>query len=206
MMVMIRVKSASEARSKFRHMKTSRGQVEQNRRIILKAAGRLFRQRGFDAVTVSDVMQAAGLTHGGFYGYFKSKDDLIAATLVQLFTPSAGDGAERAVSAAAYLTPSHRDDCAGGCPVAALGADVTRQSPQARAKMTAALRGTIERRTRRAPGENFAARRQAAIGSWSAMVGAMILARMADDPELSDEVLAATSAWIGREAPAPFDG
>jgi TetR/AcrR family transcriptional repressor of nem operon len=68
--------------------------------------------------------------------------------------------------------------------------------------MTRGLRDTIARLSRAAPGSDDQSRRRAAIGSWSAMVGAMILARMADDPELSDEVLAATSQWIGRQGPA----
>ena len=65
-------------------MKVSREQVLENKRTILEAAGRLFRERGFDSVTVADVMKSAGLTHGGFYGYFKSKDDLIAQALAEV--------------------------------------------------------------------------------------------------------------------------
>lgn len=65
-------------------MRVSRKQVEENKQTILAAAGRLFRERGFDAVTVTDIMKSAGLTHGGFYGYFKSKDELIALTLAEL--------------------------------------------------------------------------------------------------------------------------
>ncbi|MDU3715803.1 MAG: TetR/AcrR family transcriptional regulator [Klebsiella michiganensis] len=76
-------------------MRVSRKQVEENKQTILTAAGRLFRERGFDAVTVTDIMKSAGLTHGGFYGYFKSKDDLIAQTLAELkieiiFPPNIG--------------------------------------------------------------------------------------------------------------------
>jgi TetR/AcrR family transcriptional repressor of nem operon len=183
-------------------MKVSREQVDENRRTILDAAGRLFRERGFDAVTVSDVMRAAGLTHGGFYGYFPSKDALIAASLKQLLASPTTADAELGAYAANYLTPTHRDNGAGGCPVAALGADSIRQTPEARAAMTRGLRDTIARLSRAAPGSDDQSRRRAAIGSWSAMVGAMILARMADDPELSDEVLAATSQWIGRQGPA----
>ena len=62
-------------------MKVTREQVVENRRKILEAAGRLFREKGFEAVSVAEVMNAAGLTHGGFYGHFQSKDDLIAQTL-----------------------------------------------------------------------------------------------------------------------------
>ena len=69
-------------------MKVSREQVAENRRMILDAAGRLFRERGFEAVTVAEIMQAAGLTHGGFYGYFTSKDDLIAQALAEALANS----------------------------------------------------------------------------------------------------------------------
>ena len=96
-----------------------------------------------------------------------------------------------------YLSPRHRDDIAGGCPMAALGAETVRQTPEARAAMTAGLRQQIERLSKGAPGATPAEKRRAAIGSWAAMVGAVILARLSDDPDLSEEVLAETRAWLG---------
>lgn len=184
-------------------MKVSREQVAENRRKILGAAARLFRERGFDAVTVAEVMQAAGLTHGAFYGHFKSKDDLIAQAL-----PYALD-ASRAVAAQAvgegdparyarwYLTPALRDNRAEGCPVAGLGAETIRQSPEARAAMAAGLRKQIERLSKSMPDADATEARRAAIGSWAAMVGGMILARLVEeDPELSAEVLEQTRDWI----------
>ena len=180
-------------------MKVSREQVEANRARILEAAGRLFRERGFEGVTVAEVMQAAGLTHGGFYGYFKSKDDLIAQTLAALMNRGQVGDRDLATYAAAYLAPKHRENRAGGCGVAALGAEVGRGTAEARAEMTAGLRRQIETLSRTAPGVTPAERRQAAIGSWSAMVGALVLARMSDDPALADEVLAQTRAFIDRE-------
>jgi TetR/AcrR family transcriptional repressor of nem operon len=191
-------------------MKVSREQVEENRRKILEAASRLFRARGFEAVTVAEVMKAAGLTHGGFYGYFKSKDDLIAQALADVLRiASEGErlsGVDLGVYAKNYLSPPHRDDFGGGCPTAALGAETIRQAPEARAAMTAGLRQQIERLTPTAPGSTPAQKRQAAIGSWAAMVGAMILARLSDDPRLSDEVLAQTRAWIGHKSRAGTAG
>ncbi|MEA1833362.1 helix-turn-helix domain-containing protein [Methylobacterium durans] len=181
-------------------MRVSREQVVENRRRILEAAGRLFRARGFDAVTVAEVMRAAGLTHGGFYGYFPSKEALIAAALAELVVVPAIEPVAVADYAGHYLTPAHRDDCAGGCPVAALGAETIRQSPEARAAMTEGLRRQIARLGAVAPGADPEAARRAAIGSWAAMVGALVLARLSDDPRLSDEVLAETRAWIGQRA------
>jgi TetR/AcrR family transcriptional repressor of nem operon len=184
-------------------MRVSREQVAQNRERILEAAGRLFRKRGFEGVTVAEVMQAAGLTHGGFYGYFKSKDDLIAQSLAALMNRGQVGDRDLATYATAYLAPDHRENRAGGCGVAALGAEVGRGTAETRAEMTAGLRRQIETLSRTAPGATAADRRQAAIGSWAAMVGGLVLARMSDDPALSDEVLAQTRAFIDRDAPAP---
>jgi TetR/AcrR family transcriptional regulator, transcriptional repressor for nem operon len=182
-------------------MRVSRKQVAENRRRILEPAGRLFRAKGFEAVTVAEVMRAAGLTHGGFYGHFGSKDDLIAQTLA--YALLAGEDRQRSRAevdlaryAAGYLSPRHRDDLAGGCPTAGLGAETIRQSPEARAAMTAGLRRRIELLSEGAPGASAAEKRRVAIGSWAAMVGAVILARLSDDPRLSDEVLEQTRAWI----------
>jgi TetR/AcrR family transcriptional regulator, transcriptional repressor for nem operon len=196
MVIMYGVKRNSEVA-----MRVSREQVAENRRKILEAAGRLFRARGFEAVTVAEVMQAAGLTHGGFYGHFKSKDDLIAQTLAHAIL--AGEDRQRSRAeidlaryATSYLSPRHRDDLAGGCPTAALGAETIRQAPEARAAMTAGLRRRIELLSEGASGASATEKRRAAIGSWAAMVGAVILARLSDDPRLSDEVLEQTRAWL----------
>ncbi|MBK5568699.1 TetR/AcrR family transcriptional regulator [Ensifer sp. SSB1] len=177
-------------------MRVSRQQVEENKRTILEAAGRLFRERGFESVTVTDVMKSAGLTHGGFYGYFKSKDDLIARTLAELQGGSEPPSVDLTTVADRYLSPEHRDDFGHGCPVAALASEVIRQPAEARAEMTAGLKRQFVRLGKVAPGPDEEHRRRAAIGTWSAMVGALILARMTDDAALSDEILAQTRTWL----------
>jgi len=177
-------------------MRVSREQVAENRRKILDAASRLFRERGYGGVSVADVMEAAGLTHGGFYGHFKSKDDLIAQTLAHTMASGAAIEGDLARYAARYLSASHRDDLGGGCPTAALGAETVRHAPEARHALTEGLRAHLARLTDAAPGKTAAEKRRAAIGSWSAMVGALIMARLSDDPALSDELLAQTRAWI----------
>lgn len=181
-------------------MRVTREQMAENRDRILDAAGRLFRAQGFEAVTVAQVMAAAGLTHGGFYGHFKSKDDLIAQALAHVLTP--GRGAERSLAAyaKAYLAPRHRDDLAGGCPIAALASETGRQDGPARTEMTESVKRLIDRFAATAPGEDEAKKRRAAIGSWSAMLGAVVLARMSDDPSLADELLSETRAWIAEKA------
>jgi TetR/AcrR family transcriptional regulator, transcriptional repressor for nem operon len=181
-------------------MRVSREQVAENRQKILDAASRLFRAHGYDAVTVADVMKAAGLTHGGFYGYFKSKDDLIAQTLSHVYAQSTSGEADLAEYAARYLSRAHRDDLANGCPVAALGGETVRQTPEARAVVTEGLRKQIERFAASMPNVGTDVARRAAIGNWAAMVGGVVLARLADDPKLADEVLEQTLTWIGDNA------
>jgi TetR/AcrR family transcriptional repressor of nem operon len=177
-------------------MKVSREQMAENRRRILDAASRLFRDRGFDAVSVAEVMNAAGLTHGGFYGHFNSKDELIAQTLAHVLAADSGGGGDFRAYVDAYLAPRHRDNAAGGCPTAGLAADIRHQTPAARAAMTEGLRSQIDRISRALPELDAADRRRAAIGSWAGMVGAVILARAIDDSALSDEILEQTRAWI----------
>src|ERR1700734_671431 len=145
-------------------MKVSRQQVAANRQTILEAAGHLFRAKGFETVTVADVMNAAGLTHGGFYGYFKSKDDLIAQSLAQIFTqgPAQIDLSRYAES---YLSQRHCQNVASGCPTAALGSETARQTAEARAAMTKGLRQHIERLSKSARGKTSAKKRRVAIGS-----------------------------------------
>jgi TetR/AcrR family transcriptional repressor of nem operon len=187
-------------------MRASRQQVAENRRTILDAAGRLFRERGFESVTVAEIMQAAGLTHGGFYGYYESKQALIAAALAEALDKVIGPLGDLASYAALYLSPGHRDDLAEGCPTAALAAETVRQTAAARRAMTAGLTQQIDRLSRVAPGSDPVRRRRAAIGSWAAMVGAMILARVSDDPALSAELLDQTRDWLAERAQAPERG
>ena len=177
-------------------MKVSREQMAENHARILEVASRMFREKGFEAVTVAEVMKAAGLTHGGFYGHFKSKDDLVAQTLAHVLTANAGKTPDIRAYVAGYLSPAHRDDPGHGCPVAGLAAETRHESPAALAAMTAGLREQIDRLSRALPGTSDADKRRNAIGSWAAMVGAVILARAIDDPALSNEVLDQTHAWI----------
>jgi TetR/AcrR family transcriptional repressor of nem operon len=177
-------------------MKVSREQMIENRRRILDVASQLFRDKGFDAVSVAEVMKAAGLTHGGFYGHFASKDDLISATIDHALSSDGGGPPDLRAFLADYLAPPHRDNPGQGCPTAGLAADIRHQTPAARAAMTAGLKGQIERLEQALSHFEAPERRRAAIGTWAAMVGAVILARAIDDTTLSDEVLGQTRAWL----------
>jgi TetR/AcrR family transcriptional repressor of nem operon len=183
-------------------MKVSREQVAEHRARILTAAARLFRQRGFDDVTVAEVMKDAGLTHGAFYGYFPSKEALIAEAIGHAL-PQAPDKATPRRSAGefadGYLSTKHRDNRANACLFSSLGTEAARGSADLRHRMTEAVRSRIEHLGAEAVGDTPKEKRRAAIAAWSAMVGAMVLARIVDDDKLSKEILADTRALLPLE-------
>jgi TetR/AcrR family transcriptional repressor of nem operon len=182
-------------------MRVSREQSAANRHKILEVAGTLFRERGFDGTGVDDIMKRAGLTHGGFYGHFGSKDDLAAESCARVLhgagwierltgTPTPSFGA----AVRAYLTPRHRDNPGRGCLLAAVGSDVVRQPRSVRRAFTEGLLGRVEALRKLLPGRSAAARREKALATMAGLVGALILSRAVDDPALSDEILAAAAA------------
>ncbi|QDL92567.1 TetR/AcrR family transcriptional regulator [Paroceanicella profunda] len=177
-------------------MKVSKEQMAENRGRILAQAARLFRDKGFDGVSVAEVMKAAGLTHGGFYGHFASKDDLIAQTMAHALADAETDKDGFDAALASYLSPAHRDAPGAGCPTAAFASDARRQAPEARAAMSAGLERHVARLATSLEEKGVPDTRTAAIGTWSAMVGAVILARSVDDAALSDEILRRTRDWI----------
>jgi TetR/AcrR family transcriptional repressor of nem operon len=189
-------------------MKVSKQQMADNRERIVDAAARLFRERGFDGIGVADLMKAAGLTHGGFYGHFASKEDLMAravehsmagghALVEQLAAQTPGDtGAQMAAVTDWYLSCHHRDGVGQGCAVAALGADAARQGPSVRKVVTQGLRDFVDLLARLVPGRDEAERRQRALATYASLVGALVMARAADDEALSREVLEAVRATL----------
>lgn len=171
-------------------MRVTREQFRENRRRILDAAGRLFREKGFSTVTVAEVMEAAGLTHGGFYGHFASKEDLAAQALAGALTPAPrepGAAPDLAGFVAAYLSAAHRDRPGTGCALAALGSEAARQPAPVRRAFTEGLEARLARMQEALPEGD----RAAALAAVSSLVGALVLARAVDDPALSDEILAA---------------
>ncbi|MFL6710633.1 MAG: TetR/AcrR family transcriptional regulator [Massilia sp.] len=175
-------------------MRVSREQAAKNREHVVDTAARLFRERGYDGIGVADLMKEAGLTHGGFYGNFASKEHLMAEACQRAFAASAerwgaiveGEGpAALDTITGNYLSRRHVEHPGQGCAVAALGADAARLSPPVRAAMTDGVKGQIDTLAVLAGGD-----RQEAIARYAAMVGALLLARAVDDPTLSDEILA----------------
>ncbi len=172
------------------------------RQRIVHEAARAFREQGLDGVSIPAVMRQAGLTHGGFYAHFPSKDTLIASSFAEGFGESAerllltqGDGqpAAEALGAIirAYLSRAHRDMPATGCVVPALSAEVARSSAEVRAGFTTALRDYTHRLARLLPAsaDRDADRDADALALLAGMAGALQLARAVDDPALSDAIL-----------------
>jgi TetR/AcrR family transcriptional repressor of nem operon len=179
-------------------MKVTREQVAEHRTRILDAAGTLFRLRGFDDVTVAEIMKAAGLTHGAFYGHFASKDALVAEAIAHAVTPAPGAAKPKPAAeyADAYLSVTHRDNRSGGCNFAGLGTEAARGSPEMRHAMTAATERQIQRFADASPGKTAKEKRRAGILAWSAMIGAVMLSRIVDDEDLSEEILKETRAGL----------
>lgn len=171
---------------------------------IVAAASRLFRERGFEGVSVAELMAAAGLTHGGFYSHFGSKDDVAAAALehgcqdMLTMADEVGAAADpRAEFIGGYLSRQHRDHPEQGCAMAALAPEVARGAAPIRHTFAAGLDALIDR-VPPAPGASSQRDRRAdAISTIAALVGAVVLARAVDDPTLSEEILAAVRGHFG---------
>jgi TetR/AcrR family transcriptional repressor of nem operon len=154
---------------------------------IVKEASRLFRERGFENVTVGEVMKAAGLTHGAFYAHFASKQELQQAAVAYGQDVSAGlarsYGATkkgRQAYADRYLSTRHRDHPGDGCTMAALAEEVARSAPELKAAFERGFEEILA-----AAGDD----RKQAIFQAAALLGGVVLARAVQDPRLSDEIL-----------------
>ena len=179
-------------------MKVTREQAELNRQRTVEAAARLFRERGFDGVGIAQLMEDVGLTHGGFYGQFSSKEDLMVEACAKALQQSHQRWREirdrtpdqaLAGIASLYTSPGHRDDPGEGCLLPALSVDATRQGLPVRAVVTDAAKDLISLLAEIVPGRTAKMRREHALASCAALVGAVVLARAVTDAELSDEIL-----------------
>ncbi len=166
--------------------------AEKHERIVAEAS-RLFRERGFDGVTVAEVMQAAGLTHGAFYSHFDSKEDLMSAavehgmkTTLTGVKRDFGSAEGRAAYLNRYLSPAHRDAPGAGCTMAALSGEI-RNEPEVKEAFTLKLKEIIAA----AGGQ-----RGAEIARLAAMVGALTLARAVSDEDFSLEILRETAGAL----------
>ena len=161
---------------------------------IVKEASRLFRERGFENVSVGQVMKAAGLTHGAFYAHFGSKEELQAAAVAYGQKVSLGrvqrdkEKKNKESYADRYLSTSHRDNPGNGCTMAALAQEVARSKPELKTAFEQGLEEILS-----ATGGD----RKEAIFETAAMIGGVVLARAVHDPGLSDEILRSVLQKLG---------
>jgi TetR/AcrR family transcriptional repressor of nem operon len=179
-------------------MRVSRIQAEENRQTVINVASRLFRERGFDGIGLKDLMKGAGLTQGGFYKQFSSKEDLAAQasrraleSAFSRWSAAAAANPEDPLGAviAFYLSTEHREEKADGCPIVALGSDAARQGADVKASFEAGIREYLEMLGRwvgEADGEEPSGKAMAIL---STMVGAVVLARTVNDESLSRRFL-----------------
>ena len=191
--------------------RVSRAEAESHREQITEAPSRLFRERGIKGVSVADLMGAAGLTHGGFYGHFESKDALAGVAVARAFEQSAerwnkrvaskpDDASRRALLVDKFLTPQNLKDVGMGCPSVSLATDVAREPAEApiRTAYLDGLESLVQILASVEDGADASARRSAALADFATLAGAMMLARATEGAPLSVEILAAARARLLR--------
>jgi TetR/AcrR family transcriptional repressor of nem operon len=185
---------------------------ETHARIVRKTSVRL-REKGAHGIGVADLMKEAGLTHGGFYAHFDSREALV----IEAFNYAMDRSTDRwrkmaeqtppekrfAAIVESYLTTIHRDDPGHGCTVPTLGPEIAREGPKARRAFAAKLDEMIEMMADQVPELPRKAARAQAIAALSTMAGALVLSRIAGSGEFSEEILGAgREAVLGRAAKA----
>jgi TetR/AcrR family transcriptional repressor of nem operon len=180
-------------------MRVSREKALESREQIIDTAARLLRERGFDGIGVADIMKAAGMTHGGFYRHFESKDDLAVKATERAITEAQGvltdvlakqpEDPFRAVIER-YLSSIHRDDPGSGCILPSLAADAARRDdPALRGVFTANIQGYLEQLGRLLAARPSANGVRAPAAILAEMVGAIILSRVITDESLADSLV-----------------
>jgi TetR/AcrR family transcriptional regulator, transcriptional repressor for nem operon len=186
---------------------------ETHARIVKKASIRL-REKGAHGIGVADLMKEAGLTHGGFYAHFDSREALV----IEAFAYAMDRSTERwrkmaeqtppdkrlAAIVESYLTPLHRDDPGHGCAVPTLGAEIARESVKTRKAFSAKLEQMIDMMADQVPDMPRKAARKQAMATLATMIGTLVLSRIAGSGEFSDEILGAgRDAVLARAAVKP---
>jgi TetR/AcrR family transcriptional regulator, transcriptional repressor for nem operon len=190
-------------------MRVSREQADKNREHVIDVASRLFRERGFEGIGVADLMKEAGLTHGGFYGQFKSKEDLKVQASRRALSRNKDRWAEvlaetpsekLAALARFYLSDAHRDRRGEGCALAALGGDAPRYGPELQAAFKDGIEGYLELLDGIMSASSDEKRRDKTIAALSTMVGALVLSRAVGDEALSQKILSAAADEIAAKS------
>ena len=200
-------------------MRKSKAETAQTRQRIVQTAAKAFRKKGIAATGVAEIMASAGLTHGGFYRHFASKDQLVAEALsateknlVRDSLAAAGQGPKAVLDVFQdYVTQAYRDNVEDGCPLAAMGSELVRADDKTRHAATTSFRKIVQTMApfMRSPDDEQGM--DTAVSLLTNMVGALTIARMVDDPELSDRILETARRRIVKSIdlsarPAPVQG
>lgn len=163
---------------------------------IVEAASKAIRRNGYGGVAVADVMREAGLTHGGFYAHFESRDGMLeeaaasaaSSTLEALKGVATSASRDEAFSAIAksYLSAAHRDNPEVGCPLAALGSETPRQSAAVRRAATRQVKELLDLLSRHSSERRSSGLQERSMAALATMVGTLVLSRLVDEPQLSD--------------------
>ena len=169
---------------------------------IVETAARAIRRSGYNGTSVADIMKEAGLTHGGFYAHFASREAMLAEAADRAGAESVALSARIAATAKpeqalqaliqAYLSKEHVKSVEMGCPIAALGSEMPRQAPEVRRAATRRIKEMIDVVARQLPDWGQPAAHERALVTVAMSVGALLLARAVDDPKLSEALLDAT--------------
>jgi TetR/AcrR family transcriptional repressor of nem operon len=188
-------------------MRRSREDTAKTRRRIVETASRLFRARGITPVSVADIMGALGLTVGGFYRHFESKEALVAEAIEAASDETASRHAKATADAElastlldGYLSMAHRDHAELGCPVAALCSEVAHESLPTREAFTKAMYRLLELVGSVVPGDTKEARDRRLFTA-ALMVGAVVLSRATSDEQLAENLLRVARSGVLRDAP-----
>jgi len=180
-------------------MRKSRVETTETRRRIVEVAAEGFRAKGIHATGLADVMAAAGLSHGGFYRHFESKDQLVAHAcdagltgIIEALEASADgcneqDGFRAIVDA--YMSTAHRDTPEHGCPLAGMGSELARADANTRAVASRGFDALVDMLAERMTGQDGAADRSRAAFAFAAMIGALTMSRIIADPAASASLL-----------------
>jgi len=176
--------------------RTPNSRKEETHERIVDAAARAIRKHGYAGVGVADVMKEAGMTHGGFYAHFDSREGMLAEaadragadTVATMARVAASAPPEQALNAMlrAYLSKAHVESVETGCAVAALGSEMPRQAPRVRRAATRRIKEMIDLVARHSPEWGQPGAHERALVTIATAVGALVLARAVDDPKLSD--------------------
>lgn len=191
-------------------MKKSKAETAETRKRIVEVAAKAFRKHGIEATGVAQIMATAGLSHGGFYRHFDSKDQLVTEALSVAPKNLVRDSAAAAQKGGKamldvfqeYMTSTYRDNVEDGCPFAAMGSELVRATIETRHSATDGFRKIVENMAPFLRNQDGLEGEEVALSVLTNMIGALTMARLVDDPVLSDRILATTQHRIAKSIDA----